>query len=456
MKGYLRRFAVLSALLLTFTTFSCGKDKVEEINDSQEQSESDYSGKTEITLGMPGFNVLISPAVTEFNEISESSRLKIVDYSKLVNENDTEKILNQMKMDLVSGRAPDIIVLCPAYMSDFVRTGAFTDMYELMEQYDGVKKEDFLENALRGFDVNGELPALSYSYRIQTAVAKTENVGAGMENWTADEAMAAFEAMPEGMRFCCYDDEYSLADFMMKRSADSSTDLINCTCDFSREEFTELLDFCGRNPVRGEYSSDDELFMDEAAAIIENRQLVREIYIGAFEQSTGNMIWTDFNGEDVTFTGYPSETGCGAVTTSDWMFGISESCQNKQAAWEFINYLLSESFQKKTNEQNCGIPVMRGVMEDFLANKDREDSASIYYSRLKNERGLMEGEPIPEETVQKIYDYITNVEFEPYWSFDIDDIVREEYSAVVAGDKSGEQCAEILQSRVSIYLGERK
>ena len=39
---------------------------------------------------------------------------------------------------------------------------------------------------------------------------------------------------------------------------------------------------------------------------------------------------------------------------------------------------------------------------------------------------------------------------------DVTDIVREEIAAFLAGDKTREECARLIQQRVSVYLAERQ
>lgn len=466
MKNYLRKTAALFAAVLLCAVVSCGRDN-EEINDSQESTtEENNTGKTEITVGMPGINKLVLPIITEFNSKYPDYNMTIVDYSKQVTDDDENgsKAVNQIKLDLVSGKAPDIVVLHPSYMAAIVGTGAFADMYDLMEQYDGVKKEDFLPNVIGGFEVNGEIPAISYCFTIDTAAAKTKFVGADKESWTPEEAMEAYSSMPEDMTFCEYYTETAVADFMMKKSVENSMDYACGTCNFVNDEFIKILDFCRDNSVKISFAPDfesmteDEInmyFSEQANAVMNDRQLVSELFINGFDQTAGNIIWTDFGGEDITYVGFPSDNGIGAVTSTQWMFGISESCENKEAAWQFINYLFSDSFQKALNDTNDGLPVIRSVLDYHLENTDRNDYNTIYSSRLCSSYMSFDGEYIPEEAVQKLYDYILSVDFSPYTDFVVDGMIKEEYAAVIAGEKTGEECAEIIQNRVSIYLSEK-
>ncbi len=458
----------LTALLITiFTLTACGTAP-DEINDSQESTTDNISDtKTEITIGMPGYNSLIAPAITDFNNKSSDCVLEIIDYSKLVNDdNDSgEKAVNQLRMDLISGKAPDIIVLHPAYMADFVNTGAFTDMYELIDNCEGVKREDFLPNVLTGFEVDGKIPALSYSIKINTAAAKTKFVGNEAENWTPEQAMQAYTSMPDDMQFVYNSDANSLMQYMIGKSFKSCVNYLDYTCNFTDGKFADVLDFCRENPVKAEVTPDfetmneneiDAYFNDITYAAALDRQLVSVIRISGIDQSLGNQIWGSFGGEDITYVGYPSEDGCGAYTEANWMFGINNTCMNKDGAWEFLNYLLSSSFQKDVNYENDGIPVIKTVIDELLTNKNPEDYTSIYSAGIDDGKISTDENHITEEAVQKLYNYILNVDIDPYFNFEVQNIINEDSAAVISGDMTGEECADIIQSRVSIYLNERK
>lgn len=54
-----------------------------------------------------------------------------------------------------------------------------------------------------------------------------------------------------------------------------------------------------------------------------------------------------------------------------------------------------------------------------------------------------------------LYDYILRVEFRPYEPAPFMDMVFEEADPVIAGERSAEKCAEILQDRIGTYLSEK-
>jgi len=95
MKNTIRKITALTLAVMTLCGgVSCGKDKPDEISDSQEKEENVDSSANIITIGMPGLNMLAMPYVTGFNDYSRKNNLgyelEIVDYSKMVEDDDDE------------------------------------------------------------------------------------------------------------------------------------------------------------------------------------------------------------------------------------------------------------------------------------------------------------------------------------------------------------------------------
>ncbi len=471
MKNTIRKITALTLAVMTLCCgVSCGKDKPEDISDSQEKEENVESSANIITIGMPGANMLAMPYVTGFNDYSRKNKLgyelEVVDYSKMVEDDDDEyasKAVNKLKMDMATDNSPDIVVLHPMYMAELLQKDVFADMYELMELYDGANSEDFLPNVLEGFEYEGELPVVSPNFYIRTAVAKTEFVGEDAENWSVEQVIEAYEKYSGEMQFVgTQTEEGFFADYMLRKASKNCVDLENYTCNFSNPEFLSILEFLRDNPKQSAYDPDleamtdqeiDAFLRDRELEFINDTSLIKPVTIDNFGQSLGNQIFSSFGGEDVTFVGYPSEDGEGAYTYTNWLYGISRESKNKEGAWEFINYLLSEDVQTEFYETG-GIPVIKKYLDAQYNNKDKEDHRSIYYG-LYVPGDYDAGMYITEEAVQQYYDYILSVRFEPYMDYRIDSIIDEECAAAIAGEKSPEEVARILDSRISIYLSEK-
>ena len=222
MKNTFKKITALTLSILTVGALtSCNKDKPEDISDSQESSLSEITeeGKTVITIGMPGINSMLVPHINDFNNKNKDYHLEIIDYSKGIEDDDIEatKAFNAMKMAIATDEAPDIIALNSAWMAELLPKDMFADMYALMDSCDGVKREDFLPNVLEGFEVNGEILAISNCFTIETAIAKTKFVGEECENWTPQQAIDVYNKYSDSMEFVVTNCD-TLPQFMLKKA----------------------------------------------------------------------------------------------------------------------------------------------------------------------------------------------------------------------------------------------
>ncbi len=466
MKNTFKKITALTLSILTVGALaSCGKEKPEDISDSQESSLSEMpeDNKTVISIGVPGANPLVLSCVNSFNSKNESYQIEIIDYSKGIEDDmDGTKAMQAFKLALSTEEAPDIIALSPIYMTELLSKDMLADLYPLMDSCEGVKREDFLPNVLEGFEVNGVIPAISNCFIINTAVAKTKFVGEECENWTPQQAIDIYNKYSDSMEFInCNGFEGTFYAFML--STGSCIDIKNKTCNFNNTEFLTLLDFLREADFTSdEYvdvmsmSDEDRLafFTEQERQYINDKTLVNTVSISAVDHLLGDAVYSDFGGEDVTFVGYPSEDGNGADTDLQWMYAITENCSNKEGAWEFINELFSEKAMQTIYEERYGLPVLTEYLDKQKNNTDKENKFSIY-SELFYPTDLENGIYITDEAVQQIYDYILSVEIDPYTDPNIEVIVYEECAAAIAGEKTAEEVAEILDNRVSIYLSER-
>lgn len=462
---------ILPTILLSALVSCAGVDNNSDSSSVTESSAIEYTaqGKIVVTVGMPGKNQLIIPVISKFNNSQDKYELKIVDYSEIVGEETngvSDRAVNQLNLDIAAGKAPDIIAVAPTYMSNYIQNGMFADMYSLMDEYGSISKDDFLPNVIEGFEVDGKIPAISPNFDIGTAVAKKEFVG-DAENWTFEDLVALCDSLPEGTRLLDARAENApeaICDFITGKLYSDCVDLKNYSCDFSNPTLVSALDFVQQyaqdSAQNYQYDTDDS-FLDNYglnSTYATNRTVVRTVGINGFEQGIANQINWDFGGEDITYVGYPSTDGCGAVTGCRWMYGISENSPVKEGAWDFIEFMLTdEDYQHECNEIGSGLPVLKKFLDEYFNYKDTDDPVSFYY--LNKNENLSEEKrniPVTDEKAQQLYDYILSVDFDPYSDYTVSSIVDEECQAVVSGEHTGSECIEALQTRIEVYLSEKK
>ncbi len=460
--------SILSALLLICSTASCKDNTSNIISES-----SETSPKTEVTenidVGLPDIpkpenpsssNVVRIAAIEDqfvysaaYNYLQENPD-KEFDLIKFSSQNYEDRF-DELTQMLITGEELDLIVAPQEYIPTLIDTGNMTNMYSLIEQYDGFKKEDILPNVLEGFEENGKLYSLSPTLIIHTAAAKTKHVGEGAENWTPQQAIELYQSLPEDVAFLynpAY--EYKLSDYMMKKASRSAISYSSNSCNFGGE-FVEVLDFVSQIPDETLNTVNFEEMSMEEAAILHNEisntlrndeAIVSEITFNGLNKS---MIWNllvNFGGEDITFVGFPSVDGHGVVTQAEQPFVIPDSSTKKELTWDFVNYLMTEQV-----EFTSGIPVLKTQINNIISNADPNDSTSI--RRTIEEGGISCA--FTDEQLTELVNYISSIKVEPYYSPGIESIIKEEYSAVLDGDRSPQDCADILQNRISIYFAEQ-
>lgn len=474
MKNKFRKFTALtlSALMLT-AAVSCGKNKSDEdITDSQESSaQSEDSGS------LPVLDVAcVAQLPNDFGSkvsayTSEICTLNFIDYYEEAQEqyhkDDSIDISDyaqeQLQLDIVSGKAPDLVIGYCDLMYPLMKDGYFTDLYALMENSGDIRREDFLPNVLEGFEVDGKLPLITNGFSIQTVIAETEYAPKELENWTVDEMIAFADSLPDDIRLLDIQHTiYDLPQVMFTKLMRDCVDLDNASCDF-HGEFLTAFDFIQRenitenmqlaNMTQSAIDDYNAQFTDSVLRTVD----IHGINLGAAWELYGDF-YVDYDkvytGGELTFVGYPSIDGNGAVTVSENMFGILENSDCKEGAWEFVCKLfLTDGAQLNNTLISCGIPVIESVIDTAMEQSSFNTPSINGIMSSDDEGNICQ---IDERTKQALEDYIRSVKVEPYFISDIEHVVREEYLPVVAGEGTPQDCADMIENRLNIFLSEQQ
>ncbi len=460
---------LLSVILIAAVSCSPKSESSSEI--SLTEPKFSENGKPVVVVGTFGYH---DPLFSDQNNKPTDIEIEIVNYSKGIEADYSTKekenayydaIMHELDMALISGNAPDLLFMSPEDVERLNALGALTDLYSLMDEQDELKRDDFLSCVLDGMTIDGKLPALMDGYDIYTAVAKTKFVPKEYENWTAAEAMKFYNKFHDEMDFCDRNEESSLADYMLMVEGMNCIDKNNSKCDFSGT-FTELLEFCRENPVqvvptldfsKATQEQQREYFVDLESKGINDVQLVFPIRITGFTSGLGQDTYGYFNKEDITFVGYPSENGNGTyIYPSSSLFGICSQSGNKENAWKLLCLMLRHQpiLEKSTHDGTRGIPVLKKQLQrDYDRPADYHQSINnddILYNAVEQEGGY-----ITQEYKDMLYEYILSVPANPYRAHTLQYIIDEEIDPVILDDRTAEQAAEILKSRIEIYLSER-
>lgn len=411
----------------------------------------------------------VTSVISEFNRQNNGYRITVDDYSKY-NEYDekTETMVNsadkQLKLDIVSGKSPDMIVTYNhSTISELSSKGVFADLYPILENSDKLSKEDILPNVLKANEINGKLYSLAPSFNIRTFAAKSEFID--RQGWTLDDLIETYEKYKGKMNLTQTDSKESIMSMLLYQCSDF-VDYEKAECHFDSPDFIKLIEFCNQFPnmddvVDYDNMSDDEwqkYYEEIEASYRNNKTLLCEMYMSSpgdyIRESKGRF------GADITLVGYPNAGGTGAAVSFDNYFAILDSSPSKDQCWEFISSFFDKEFNR---DKMYNFPSTISAFEQCMAASMEkpyymdENNEKVYYDDTYyiggNEIKL---DPLTQKEVDFISDFIKNTDaIYGEYSEEVTSIIQEEVKAYFAGEKSSNEAAGMIQNRVSLLISEQ-
>jgi predicted transport protein len=165
------------------------------------------------------------------------------------------------------------------------------------------------------------------------------------------------------------------------------------------------------------------------------------------------QMYREIFGGELTYIGYPTNEGNGAMMNFSDLMGITENCSDKEAAWEFMRqFYMQKSDDEISN--TWSFPVRKDDFDKFCANAMKDDEAGGTWGWGDFEIDI---KPATQEDVDAVKDLINNTTaVNGAVTDDIMSIIEEDAASYFAGQKSAQDVAETIQGRIQIYLSETK
>ena len=420
-----------------------------------------------ITIGVLYDDWNVKSKVTAFNKTHDGVRFKIEDYSKYDDYDEESQKINstgegQLKKDIVSGKAPDMIVSYNRGIIDSLyKKGLFEDLYTMMDKDPDFNKDDIMPNVLAACEFGGKLFTITPTFYVQTLAAKKSNCD--KENWTVDDMIDAYNNLPEGMSFTSLDCKESML-MMVLSSLGDAIDYEKGTCNFDNPDFRKLLSFVDKFPSQDELIDwDDQKAVQEIFGgnkIKDNKMLLDNMYINNFEDYTENLKG-EYEG-DIAFVGYPSSNGKGSILGFNQCYAILSNSENKDECWELIKSCFDKSDEDEMGMG--GFPSLKSQFDEMAEksmkkptykdeNGKEVEQDLIYYSQDGKE---VKVDPLNEKEKDFIVDYIKNTtQVSDAIDPDVSMILEEEIMAYIKGEKTADEIIELIQNRVSLLVSEQ-
>lgn len=417
--------------------------------------------RTLLTLGCFYLDGDVKNQVVEFNKKSTTHRISVIDYSTYNTEEDYSLGMTRLNTDITSGNTPDIILLQSHGMpiESYMAKGVFMDFYELMAEDSSFNKEDYLQNVFEAYEYKGKLYQLIPSFYINTFVGKTADVGEDF-TWTMEEALALQASMPEGTNLFSNMIQYDFLYSCLSFSEDEYVNWETGECYFDTDKFIRMLEYAKTLPKDYNFADyeDEAAYQEMESQYRDGKTLLMRTALSNF-RDYGSWKYAYF-GEEITPVGFPTENGIGSSFGADINLAISTQTKNKQAAWEFVKSFLSEEYQEK---RTYNFPVRLSSLEKLEADAQKKP----YYTDEKGNKveydmtywlGNMEikADPLTKEETGRVVEFIKSVNRVANYNEELMKIVQEEAAGFLEGQKSAQEVAGVIQSRVRIYINENR
>ncbi len=407
-----------------------------------------------ITMGGYYIDYDVRKQAFEFNKNNQEYKIKFVDYSSYDDESDYGAGIEKMNMDIISGNTPDIMVLSNQMpVESYINKGLFADLSSYISNDPEIGNVALLTNVMDALRTGDKLYQLVPGFYIGTMGVK-ESLTGGKDVFSFKDCKAlmekygvstdaAFGIMPRN----------TFLEQGINYSGNSYIDWENKSCSFDSDSFIEFLEFASKFPE--EYP--DSAWEDYKDTLyLENEALFSIINLNGF-QSYSYLRDIQF-GEDVAFVGYPNEFGINnSVILPSLRLAISSQSKYKEADWEFLKFFLSEEFQD--NMEYC-FPVRKSSFEKqaetathkpFYMDGDKKvEYDDTYYVGGQE----VIARPLTNEDVVRLTNYIKSLTLVSNYNESVNNIIFEEASAFFSGQKSAKEVADIIQSRLTIYVNE--
>ena len=433
---------------------------------------SEFANTNVITLGMLYDDGVISEHVKDFNKAHDNVRIKTVDYSKY-NQYDEESMQmtdsgeKHLTMDIVSGKAPDMIVSYNNSLElSMASKGIFADLGEFLKSDNELSEDDIMPNVIEGCKVGGKLISLSPTFSISTMAVKKKFFD--KENWTFEDLRKTYEKLPKDTELTETTTK-SGAFYLLKSALGDCIDYSKGTCNFDSDIFKDILEFCSQFKDDEELmkwyneASEEELtefFQDSNTKYKDERALVYTMYLSDFRdyKTTKEGI---FN-EDITLVGFPTSDGTGAKLQFDQSYAILENSSSKNECWEFIKtFFTDESYE---DDMSYGFPSLKSAFEKKAENaskprtyKDEDGNEHEIDDTMYINGQEIKVSPLTDKEKEYIINYVKNTtSCELAFTDEIDEIITDCMNAYFKNEKSVDETIELINSKVSILLSEQK
>ncbi len=416
-----------------------------------------------------GVNQSMQNSIVNFNKTSEEYRIVVKDYSENMDYSSDDIMeqykdaINQFLNDIVSGSVPDLIDPSSLDINMLAAKGILADLNPYLDASTILKRSDLIEPVLNAYTVEGNLYMIPVRFSISTLAGRTSEVGE-KSGWTMEDMVALAEQYPEAELFAGSTRESFLSQ-CLSYDFDSYVNWKTGECAFNSPEFKSILTLAAKYPEEIDW----ENMPSEPAALRTHEALLSEL---SLSEPEGWQVAEKMFDEPITAIGFPSANSTGVMVSGTNGVCISASSTHKEAAWSFIEQQFITS-KVEDDWMSWGFATLKEVYDkemkkamtpQYQIGADGnyvldENGNKIEYSNSSYGWGddiMIEVYAVTQEEADSIWNVIEQIGGVATYNEELLNIVTEEAAPFFEGQKTVDEVADIIQSRIKIYVNESR
>ena len=384
--------------------------------------------------GAPPYSMSLKlrDSIIRFNNSDPEYRIEI---KPLLYNNESER--DRLLIELATSE--DIDILDTSFLPDgALDAGLLADMLPMIDADETISREDFIPSLLQAMMKHGGLYEYTDKFTLVTLLARPE-LFPGRESWTVNQIEELIAQHPEYAPLWQSMNREMIVTVVSWAATAEFIDWENACCSFDSRAFQDWLRLL------------KELLDDKSPQ--DEEKLMAFCY--DFASDAGFSSRYPFQ-SDYAVAGFPSTEGTGSyllklgssagesrsTVGQNTRIGIMASSKHQEGAWRFVRTLMmSES--EEDQSISFGIPASRErferVIDSSLSNNGEFQGLAMFNA----------------DDAQRLREQVYGTTKLIHTDEQILLVMQSEINAFLDGQKSAEEAAKQIQSRLSLYLAEQ-
>lgn len=413
--------------------------------------EENVTEKKLLTIGMVGTSSRwMDQVISFFNQNSNQYQMQIKYYGDFSDSSDYEgnekRAIQAMQLDITTSETPpDIMFLSSDEVQVMTDAGLLEELDGRLSESKVVSEADLMSNVWSASANEGKHYWISPFFSL-TGMYTQKSVADTLGEYTVSDLSELSKQMNVPVFGTTSDPLVFLDPYMEEKYVDKESGEVS----FTSTSFTDTLAFI------------KECRQERSTSLITSSFLIQMGYADGFNYYLQQASTYD---TEMTMIGFPEISSSKPLIVNLQHFAISAKSLEKDGAWAFMEFLLSDTFQNMQVFSNDQIPIRVSAFENMITEEaaayKRDIGSQTNGGQQYDEQGNLIQNPTYrivtiDEKFKNDYRNMVKSATEIYYrgSF-ICEMILEETNAYFAGDKTADETAKVLQSRVGIYVSEQ-